>query len=82
MPQMSVYMHSFLHTFTVQRGNKLGHRSFANANTNVSITSPMCWSLVSFIRVWQLHQMNHFRANVQPSAAIRQLAVRPVIPDG
>lgn len=35
----------------------------------------MLWSLTKLVRVGELHQMNHFWADVEPSASVWQLVV-------
>lgn len=49
-----------------------------DANTEMTVTSTMLRSAIQIIWIWQFHQMDHFRPDVQPCPTVWELVMRSV----
>mmetsp|Transcript_34393 Transcript_34393/g.76388 ORF Transcript_34393/g.76388 Transcript_34393/m.76388 type:complete len:258 (-) Transcript_34393:315-1088(-) len=46
-----------------------------HTNACVAVTAPMLRAAIKGVRVWQLHEVNHLRADPQPCTTVRKLVV-------
>lgn len=52
-------------------------QDISDCYTGMTITPAMLWASCQWIRIWQLHQVDHLRTNPEPSTSVRKLVIWP-----